>query len=56
MFDKIQLELGIHVIEKLIKVHDQMRKNSLTMAQQDCQFVIDRLCDDYLSLNHGNKN
>lgn len=49
MFDKIQLTLSIHAIEKLIKAHNEMRKRNPSMAEQDCNFVIDRLCDMYLN-------
>lgn len=52
MFDKIQLELSIHIVEKLIKTHDEMRKRNPHMAEQDCKFVIDKLCDDYLKKEH----
>ena len=48
MFDKIQLTISIHVIEKLIKTHNEMRKRNPSMAEQDCHFVISRLCDLYM--------
>ncbi len=49
MFDKVQITVGIHLIEKLIKTHDEMRKRNPAMAEQDIYFVIDRLCDEYLN-------
>ena len=48
MFDKIYLKLSIHLIEKIIKTHNEMRKRNPAMAEQDCSFIIDKLCNDYL--------
>lgn len=52
MFDKPTIKLSIHTIELLIRTHNEMRKRNPTMAEQDCNFVIRKLCEKYLRKDH----